>query len=670
MKEKNVKRERMMPLVVLFVLFLTIPMLFGANVLAEAPAVSSATWSAEEITVDFSKAMDPSTINDDTFELIIEIPGVGYGIVAGEVKYEDTTGMFISSGNLVSGLDYTFSITTDAKDTEGNSLQAVYETSFTLDAVNEGVFWDGPVRGLAYVSGEQSGFTDDEGRFMYEDGKTVTFMVGDIVIGKAPASPIMTPADLVPDDRGYMDTTVANIVRFLETLDEDENPYNGIDIEANERYDDESIDFTLSEASFETEVEELVDEVFGDQRDLVSLQSAMDHFRLALLMVPGSEIEQSVQQILDDAIVQNDLPGISFSVLALDGSEWNGTSGVSDMETGEPMRPDHRIRIGSVTKTFTAMTILQLAQEGKLELDDTVEEWLPDILSDQYDDESITIRQLLNHTNGLYSFTGDDQWYEDYLTDLSETFEPQDIVDIANNHDPGAAHGEEWSYTSTGAVILGMIIELVTGSTWEEEVRTRFIEPLGLEDTFAPETGETDIPGNYAHGYFDLYESSGGQADEEGVLLDYTEREPSSVWSSGNMIGTPQDLARWFMAIGEGELFNQEYQTILMTDKFEIADIPIESGLGIIFNPAFDLIQHPGQIAGYDDSGFYHLESHAAFGLGTNRTLPPGPKIHQLVLYDVLDVLFGDVTEEPGSRSRSDRWYMEPSGVSGRLTEY
>lgn len=124
------------------------------------------------------------------------------------------------------------------------------------------------------------------------------------------------------------------------------------------------------------------------------------------------------------------------------------------------------------------------------------------------------------------------------------------------------------------------------------------------------------------------------------------------------------------MAIGEGELLDQEYQNILMTDKFEVVGIPIESGLGILFNPGFSMIQHPGQLPGYDSGGFYHSESHAAFSLATNRTLPGGGKIHQLVLYDVLDVLFGDVTEEPGARSRSDRWYMEPSGVSGRLTEY
>jgi|GEM_PF-632921 len=656
-------------LVVLFALFLAI--VFSSPVLAEPTAqiVSSVTWGGGEIAVVFSKPMDSSTINNDTLGLIIEIPGVGYGTVAGEVRYEDTKGMFIPSSPLVSGLKYTLSVTTEAKDTEGNALLTVFRESHVPGTVKEGIFWDGPVRGLAYVSGNQSGFTDDEGRFTYEDGKTVTFMVGDIVVGEAAASPMMTPADLAPAGQDYTDAKVANIVRFLETLDADENPYNGIDIEADEKYDGESIDFT-SRAFFETEAEALVDKVFGDERNLVSLQDAMDHFRLALLMVPESEIEQSVQQILDGAVVSNDLPGVSFSVLTLDGSKWNGTSGVSDMETGEPMRPDHRVRIGSVTKTFTAMTILQLAQEGKLELDDTVAEWLPDALSDQYDAENITIRQLLNHTNGVYSFPSDEQLIMNSLLDQSVTFTPQELVDIANNYDPAAPPGEEWHYTSTGPVLLGMIIELATGSTWEEEVRTRFTDVLGLEDTLVPETGQTNIPGRYAHGYFDLYGFSGGMAGQEGVLIDATEREPSVPWSSGNMISTPGNVARWFMAMGEGELLDPEYQTTLMTDKFEVAAAPIESGLGVIFNPNFGLMQHPGQIFGYDSGGFYRMETHTAFGLATNRTLP-GPKIHQLVLYDVLDVLFGDVTEESDARSRSDRWYMEPSGgVSGTLSEY
>jgi D-alanyl-D-alanine carboxypeptidase len=398
----------------------------------------------------------------------------------------------------------------------------------------------------------------------------------------------------------------------------------------------------------------------------------------ALKTAAGYEpsIEEKVQNFLDFACKEYSLPGLSMAIIDKNQETALFTSGESDKINNTKMTPKTQFRVGSVTKTFTAMTILQLAQEGKLFLTQTVEFWLPGVVPSPPDPEpenytgynanDMTIRHLLNHTSGLDNFTNDESWLIDYLFHQDKTFTPQELVEIAVSHPPVHYPDELiWYYSNTGYVLMGMIVEKATGNSWENEVRSRFINPLGLSDTFVPETGETNFFGEFAHGYIDMGEQT-PPFTVSGILEDCSFREPSHVFSSGNIISTPENLARWIKAIGDGELLNEQYQNLILSDAIVVYPF-LSMGLGVVHHTALGYIQHSGQIGGYDCGAFYHLDTHLSVGLCTNRTLLEGAKIHNVVLYDVLDIL-GLPEEIPTKKKRIHEETNKTPG--GRLTEY
>jgi len=386
--------------------------------------------------------------------------------------------------------------------------------------------------------------------------------------------------------------------------------------------------------------------------------------------------DERVQQFLDYACKEYDLPGLVMTIINENQEVKNFVSGESDKINDTQMTPKHQFRIGSVTKTFTAMTILQLAQEGTLFLTQTVAHWLPGVVPTPpepepdsytgYNANDMTIQHLITHTSGLANFTNDDSWLNDYFYNQSKIYTPQELIDIAVSHDPISYPDDlVFYYSNTGYVLLGMIIEKATNNTWENEVRTRFIDHLGLTDTYIPEAGQTDFFGEFAHGYIDMVEQF-PPYEVSGMLEDCSFREPSHVDSSGNMISTPENIAKWIKAIGEGNLLNEEYQALILDNEIDVNPW-IKMGLGVVHDTSNGLIQHPGQIGGYDCGAFYHLEKHVSFGICTNRTIIQGAKIHPLVLYDVLDILYPEET----SPARNARRHHEPANASGgRLTEY
>ncbi|MFF7453199.1 serine hydrolase domain-containing protein [Kitasatospora sp. NPDC008115] len=227
---------------------------------------------------------------------------------------------------------------------------------------------------------------------------------------------------------------------------------------------------------------------------------------------------------------------------------WKGASGVADRTTGAPASADGRFRIGSVTKTFVSTVALQLVAEGRLGLDDPVEKLLPGAVPNGAD---ITLRQLLDHTSGVFNYTEDqafdferpgavEQWLE---SGRWTRWTPQQLVALANAHQPYFAPGQGFHYSNTNYVLVGQIIERATGRSWQREVERRVIRPLGLTGTSMPDH-ETAVPGPHAHGYYDL---PTGPAD-------VTELDPSMAGSSGAGISTTADLNTFISALVGGRL--------------------------------------------------------------------------------------------------------------------
>lgn len=520
--------------------------------------------------------------------------------------------------------------------------------------LKNGRFLDSAVQGLSYASGSLSGSTDPDGLYTYEEGTTVTFRIGDIVIGdNVPVKATMTPLDLVPGAQSYKDTTVTNILRFLQTIDDDLNPDNGILLEE-EIGKNESLDFTLSQEKFADAAESLIDRIFQDQRDLVSAEDAQQHFRLTLLNIPGSDIDLEMRQLIRETVETYDIPGAVMVIATPDGLEWAGRSGVSDVINNTRLTISTKFRSGSVTKSFTGMAIAQLVQEGVLRLDDSLETWLPGVVPSPtpeeevsgeytgYNANHITIRNLLHHTSGLSDYTDDDDFLMTLCTEPETQMTPRELTDIAVSHPPlSYPENPEFNYSDTNYILLGMIIEEATGNSWESEVRQRFVEPLGLFNTIVPETGETVIPEAYAHGYTDLHEYSGGVIGEENILADYSVLDPSLTWASGNIISTPADMAQWIRAVAEGELLDAENQNMMMTDMYLMETDPIEYGYGITENLSYGLIGHEGHIIGYDSAMQYHQETRTAITVSSNRNLPGDENVQNVMLLEALDILLG-----------------------------
>ncbi len=219
---------------------------------------------------------------------------------------------------------------------------------------------------------------------------------------------------------------------------------------------------------------------------------------------------------------------------------WRGTSGVAEVGTTREVPVDGRFRAGSVTKTFIATVVLQLVDEGELRLEDTVEKWLPGVVPNG---DNITIRQLLNHTSGLYDFK-DTLTPPEILAGRWKTWTATEMLERALAEPPTVEPpGKAFDYSNTNYILLGEIIEKATGESYGDEVKRRLIKPLRLTGTEMPGTSPR-IRGPHPHGYFPT---------EDG-LLDFTEMNPSIFGAGGELISTTTDLNRFFAALLGGKL--------------------------------------------------------------------------------------------------------------------
>lgn len=241
-------------------------------------------------------------------------------------------------------------------------------------------------------------------------------------------------------------------------------------------------------------------------------------------------------------------------------------AGLADKATGQLMRPADRVHIGSVTKTFVAAVVLQLAAEGRLSLHDSVRKWLPGVITGHgYHPAQITIRQLLRHTSGLRDYVDDPRFQT--AQGLAQTWRPEQLVDAALRLGP-PAHG--WLYSNTNYILLGMIIQKVTGHSPVAEIRHRILAPLGLHDTSFPLTSK-QIPGLHAHGYY-------GPTDVTSLV------NPSSAWTAGAMISTVDDVARFYRALLTGRLLPpaQQHELLAAIPVHDTGELFAEHyGLGI-----------------------------------------------------------------------------------------
>src|SRR5215472_4578661 len=312
---------------------------------------------------------------------------------------------------------------------------------------------------------------------------------------------------------------------------------------------------------------------------------------------------QDLQRDLD-AITATGVPGVLAEVRAGD-RQLRGTSGVANLDSRTPVNASGFFRIGSNTKTFISVVVLQLAAEHRLSLDDTVGHWLPGVVHGNGNDgNKITVRELLQHTSGLHNYTDD-------LQAQITTPEAYRKLDFA----PGTA----WHYSNTNYILLGMIIEKVTHDSWEDQVTRRIIVPLGLHHTYAPGTS-TGLPRPHATGYLFF---------DKNTRIDTTAENMSWSSSAGALISTAADLTRFWSAIGHGTLLppaqTREMRRTVPATGGDSASVPgSRYGLGIFFVPLScggGYWSHEGDVPGYNTIGAVSSDGRTTAVLSINSNV-------------------------------------------------
>ena len=221
----------------------------------------------------------------------------------------------------------------------------------------------------------------------------------------------------------------------------------------------------------------------------------------------------------------------------------SGVAGASQLQPRVAMRANVHFRIASVTKTFVSTVVLQLVGEGKLRLEDPVDRWLPGLVPNG---SAITIRELLSHTSGLFNYTDDLSWQNAVIANPGQEWSTRELLTIAFSHPPLFAPGANWSYSNTGYVLLGLVIEVVTGKPVADVLRERIFEPLALSATSFPTGLVVEEP--FAHGYVQ---------PPGAPLLDITQiLSPSWSYAAGQIVSTAADVTRFFAALLGGKLLS------------------------------------------------------------------------------------------------------------------
>jgi D-alanyl-D-alanine carboxypeptidase len=238
-------------------------------------------------------------------------------------------------------------------------------------------------------------------------------------------------------------------------------------------------------------------------------------------------------------------------------------SGVADLTTARPPAYASYIRLGSTTKTYVATIVLQLVGEHRISLDEPVARLLPGVVTGNGNDgRRITVRQLLQHTSGLYDYTHDliptIDTPAEYARNRDRTYTPDELIAIALRHPPDFAPGTRWEYSNTNYILAGMLIHRVTGHPWYTEVRSRILRPLQLTRTLTPEVTDTRLPDPHATTY--------QQFSPDGPLTDVT-IPPRFLESGadGSLIATTGDLGRFLRALLSGRLLPPGQLRAMMT---------------------------------------------------------------------------------------------------------
>ena len=345
---------------------------------------------------------------------------------------------------------------------------------------------------------------------------------------------------------------------------------------------------------------------------------------LACLAAPVAAQEGRLASVLEDFHSRHGFPGATAAIALPDGTVVTAATGLADVETGRAMTPETPMLAASIGKSFVAATVLSLESGGRLSRNDLLSVHLGDRpwFDALPNAGTITVDHLLHHTAGLPDHVHLPRFQQDWtrLTTGEGDFDPEQLMAFVAGREALFAPGEAWAYSDTGYVLLGLVIEEVTGQGWHEAVRARLLDPLDLRATFPSD--RPDLPG-LAVGYVDPDNPFGlpaRTADAEGRLL----WNPAVESAGGGFASTSADLARWGHLLFGGDAMEDPYLDRLLDGVPVAPDAPgILYGAGVAIyadTPRGPVYGHGGWIPAYVSS-LRHYADHGvtvAFQINTD----------------------------------------------------
>jgi D-alanyl-D-alanine carboxypeptidase len=351
----------------------------------------------------------------------------------------------------------------------------------------------------------------------------------------------------------------------------------------------------------------------------------------------------ALDQRLDSCVQAFNVPGISASLLLPGDRAWNGASGVAHIYTEVPVDTAHLFQLASVTKLYTAATIFQLIDEGSLDLDDPIGDHLPmmpDITP------SIPLRYLLNHRSGLAEFLSDPDAAANWFDTPDSIFQPVDVI-TSYSSPPIFNPNASFSYSNTNYVLLGMIIEQVTGNTVAEEFRQRFLDPMDLSATFLPP--HEPIQGEMIPGWTSFSAPGVYDTDATPVLADCF---ASMVFTAGALVAPPSDVARFARSLFAAPLVSENSMATMLTfTNVNFSDGCTGYGHGVMRYPlqGRTFYGHGGDISGFTQLAIHHVSDSITLVVSINRNNAPRVPIANALLQVVYDQLATSVGEHHGT---------------------
>lgn len=354
----------------------------------------------------------------------------------------------------------------------------------------------------------------------------------------------------------------------------------------------------------------------------------------------NAELSNITKEVIDNLVIKNEVPGISFSIIYKDCRQANYSSGMADLENKTKLNTDHVIFSGSIGKTYAVAILMQLVDDGKINLGDKIISYFPEItwLNKLPNINDITVEMLLQHTSGLPRYVMKPEIYDTLFSNPDKIWSYEDRLSVIFNDT--AVHEAEkgWAYSDTNYILLGMLIEKVTGNNYYDEVKTRLLIPYKLTATHP--SIKRDIP-NLPSGYSRLPEMF--QMPEKVVEDGLYVFNPQMEWTGGGMASTTSDLAKWARIYYHSDLIPSSLKLKMTTpsSKGENIGEKLSYGMGsfIYDTKAGKAYGHTGFVPGFVSIFAFYPDQQISVALQVNCDYAT----QKMTLVDYLDNIMSTI---------------------------